>query len=250
MLKYLIVCPLVFIAGYIDAIAGGGGLVSLPAYFLTGLPAVSCIGTNKLSSSMGTTLATIKYGKKGYIPFLYAAFAIPCAFAGSYIGANIALVLDENIIRMIMLVLLPAIGIYVFRKKDFSPKGEEKSKRVTILLSMLISFVVGIYDGLYGPGTGTFLLLLFTGLAHMQLEKANGLTKSINLTTNLAALVVYIMSGNVDFVLGLAAGAFNIAGNYLGAKRFEKGGSRAVKPVIIVVLSVFFVKTVYELFIK
>ena len=112
---------------------------------------------------------------------------------------------------------------------------------------MLAAFTIGIYDGLYGPGTGTFLILLLTGLAYMQLEKANGLTKTINLTTNTAALTVYLLSGNVQIVLGLVAGIFNIAGNYLGAKRFEMGGSKIVKPVVILVLTVFFVKTVYEL---
>ncbi len=247
MEKFLIVCPLVFIAGYIDAIAGGGGLVSLPAYFLTGLPAVNCIATNKLSSSMGTTLTTIKYGRKGYIPYKYAAFAVPCAFLGSSIGANVALHLNENVIRIMMVILLPLIGIYVFRKKDFTPSGVVRGERTTILLAIFAAFIIGIYDGLYGPGTGTFLILLLTGLACMQLEKANGLTKTINLTTNIAALTVYLISGNVQIVLGLVAGVFNIAGNYLGAKRFEKGGSRIVKPVVILVLSVFFVKTIYEL---
>ena len=118
---------------------------------------------------------------------------------------------------------------------------------VTQVALGFIAFVIGIYDGFYGPGTGTFLLLLLTGVAHMGLKEANGITKAINLTTNLTALAVYLMNGKVIFLLGLTAGLFSIAGNYLGAKCFDKGGAKFVKPLMLVVLVIFFVKTLSEI---
>jgi len=247
LFNYLLICPLVFIAGYVDAIAGGGGLISLPAYMMTGLPVHNCIATNKMSSSMGTSVACWKYAKSGFIPWKSALFCIPCAFLGSYAGANIALHISDGPFRVIMLIVLPLTGAYILNKKDLKPNGEEYSAGITIAISMLSSFLIGIYDGFYGPGTGTFLLLILTGLARLPVFKANGLTKIINLSTNISALAVFLLNAQVLFPLGVIAGAFNIAGNYLGARHFEKSGSKAVKPVIITVLVIFFIKVLSEL---
>jgi len=247
MYNYLIVCPLVFIAGFIDAIAGGGGLISLPAYLITGMPVTVCLGTNKMSSAMGTTISTVKYARKGFVPWRIALFCIPCAFAGSGIGSNIALRIDDNIFKIIMLFILPLTGIYVLTKKELTPSGDELPYVKSVFVSMLVAFVVGIYDGFYGPGTGTFLILLLTALSRLSLSKANGLTKTINLSTNIAALTVFIINGQVMFPLGIIAGLCNVAGNYLGAGRFEKGGIRWTRPLMIVVLSVFFIKVLMEI---
>ena len=247
MLKYLIICPLVFIAGFIDAVAGGGGLVSLPAYMISGIPVHNCIATNKMSSFMGTTVATAKYAKSGFVPWKLGILCIPCAFLGSATGANIALMVSDGIFKIIMLVVLPVTGAYVLLKKDLVSDKPEFSFKVMAFMSMIIAFVIGIYDGFYGPGTGTFLILLLTGLARMQLDKANGLTKIINWSTNISALVVFLLNAQVLLPLGLIAGCFNIAGNYLGAKNFEKGGSKIVKPIMITVLVIFFIKIIYEM---
>ncbi len=247
LFNYLLICPLVFIAGYVDAIAGGGGLISLPAYMMTGLPVHNCIATNKMSSSMGTSVACWKYAKSGFIPWKSALFCIPCAFLGSSTGANIALHISDGPFRVIMLIVLPLTGAYILNKKDLKPSGKEYSSGITIAISMLSSFLIGIYDGFYGPGTGTFLLLILTGLARLPVFKANGLTKIINLSTNVSALAVFLLNAQVLFPLGVIAGAFNIAGNYLGARHFEKSGSKAVKPVIITVLVIFFIKVLSEL---
>ncbi len=246
MIKYLIVCPLVFIAGFIDAIAGGGGLISLPAYLMTGMPVTNCLGTNKMTSSMGTTISTIKYAKSGFIPWRIALFCIPCAFAGSGLGSNIALRINDDVFKIIMLVILPLTGIYVLTKKEFTPAGGELPLVKTVIVAMLVAFIIGIYDGFYGPGTGTFLILLLTGLARLPLSKANGLTKTINLSTNIAALTVFLINGQVVFPLGIIAGLCNVAGNYLGATKFEKGGTKWTKPVMIVVLSIFLIKVLLE----
>lgn len=250
MIKYLIVCPLVFIAGYIDAIAGGGGLVSLPSYILTGLPVTNCLATNKMSSCMGTTIATIKYAKSGFIKWRLAVFCVPCAFIGSSLGANMALLIDNELFKKIMLVILPLTALYVMTRKEYTSAEKQYSQVVTTIVSMVIALAIGVYDGFYGPGTGTFLILLLTGVANMKLFEANGLTKAVNFSTNVAALVVYLINGQVIIPLGIVAGLFNIAGNYLGASRFEKGGSRLVRPVMCLVIVIFFIKILLEILSK
>ncbi len=247
ILTYVIVCLMVGIAGFVDSIAGGGGLITLPVYMMTGLPVHNCLATNKMSSSMGTCIATAKYASKGFVPWKIAPFCIPCAFAGSAIGANIALVISDGPFKILMLIILPLTGLYVLFKKDLSPAGEELDFKITLFLSMLIAFLIGIYDGFYGPGTGTFLILLLTGIAKMKLERANGLTKVINLSTNIAALTVFLINGQVILPLGIAAGCCNIIGNYIGAARFEKGGSKIARPIILLVLAIFMIKVVSEL---
>ncbi len=243
----LVVCALVFLAGYVDAIAGGGGLISLPAYMIAGLPTHAAIATNKLSSAMGTTLTTWHFARKGYIQWKLAAGCIVAAMVGSAAGSNVVLITSDFVLRVLLLVLLPLTAVYVLKSKSFGKHDKEPlSPAKTLTLCMVIALVVGFYDGFYGPGTGTFLLLLLTGVAHLTLKKAAGITKAINLTTNISALVVFLMHGQVLLVLGLVAGVFNIAGNYLGSRSFSKNGGAVARPIIIVVLAVFFVKVVWE----
>ena len=246
-LPFLIVCPLVFLAGLVDAMVGGGGLISLPAYLIAGLPVHFAIGTNKLSSGMGTTLATIRFARSGYINWKLGAFCAVCALVGSTAGAKLALLIADGVFKIIMLVILPLTGLYILRGRaldtDRPPYGPGK----TTAIAMATALVIGLYDGFYGPGTGTFLILLLTGLAHLELHAANGIAKVINLTTNLSALVVFLWNGKVLLPLGLAAGCFSLLGNYLGTRFFDKSGAKAVKPLMILVLVIFFVKILSEL---
>lgn len=246
---FLIVCPLVFLAGFVDAVAGGGGLISLPAYLISGLPVHNAIGTNKLSSFMGTSLATYGYARKGYIPWKLSSVCVVIALIGSTLGANLALLIDDSIFKLIMLIILPLTGVYVMRSKSLQgdAAATSASQKRMVLVSLGAALVIGIYDGFYGPGTGTFLLLILTGLGHMSLQKANGISKAINLATNAAALVVYLQNGKVLFSLGLAAGAFSLVGSWLGVRFFEKGGSKSVKLIIPIVLVLFFIKILSEM---
>ncbi len=249
LLHFLIVCPLVGIAGFVDSIAGGGGLISLPAYLISGLPVHTCIATNKLSSSMGTTVATAKYALSGYIDWHLGVFCAAASLAGASLGANIALLISESQFRILMLIILPLTALYVLRKKDlFSDENrKELSFWRSVVLSSVIAFALGLYDGFYGPGTGTFLILLLTRFAHMELHRANGITKVINLSSNIASLFVYLINGQVLMLLGLCAGLFSILGNYLGSRCFTQKGAAIARPIILLVLCVFFVRTVLEM---
>lgn len=246
MIIYLIVCPLVFLAGFVDAIGGGGGLISLPAYILSGLPVHTAIATNKMSSSMGTTIATWQFWKNGYIKFPISLYCIIMALIGAPIGANLTLLINDEFLEKAMLVLLPIIAFYVLKTKNFNNEFEDLKSKKTIIISALSGFFIGIYDGIYGPGTGTFLILMLTGLAKMNLENAAGTTKAINLTSNYASLIVFLMNGKVNLILGFVAGIFSILGNFIGAKYFKNKGNKAVKPAIFLVLGIFFVKVLLE----
>lgn len=249
-MPYLIVCPLVFLAGFIDAIAGGGGLISLPAYMLAGLPPHIAIGTNKLSSAVGTTVATAQYISKGFMVWRLAVPAIVFSLIGANIGSNLTLLVPENMFLIIMLIALPVIAIYVFTHKSLSnPFEPEITTRVWVVV-LASAFFIGMYDGFYGPGTGTFLMLLLTGAAHLTTRQAAGITKAINLSSNVMSLTVFLINGTVLLPLGLTAALFSIAGNYLGARSFIKKGDAIARPAIITVISIFIIKVIYEYFAK
>lgn len=246
MLKYLIVCPLVFLAGFVDSIAGGGGLISLPAYMIAGLPAHTAIATNKLSSTLGTVASTGRFLKNGYIPVKLSLCAAVMALIGSAVGANISMLLPEQVLQGMLLVVLPIVAFYVLKNKSMG----ENEKTGTLpfpkmlMVAMGAALVIGVYDGIYGPGTGTFLLLILTGLGRMDLRSAAGATKVINLSSNVAALITFVAHGQVYWPLGLAAAAFCICGHYLGAGLVSRDGKKIVRPVVLTVLVILFLKII------
>ncbi len=247
IITFLIVCPLTFLGGFVDAVAGGGGLISLPAYMIAGLPVHNAIATNKLSSGMGTTIATYRLARLGYIPWRKAALCIVMAIIGSSTGAKLALMVDAELFKKLMLVIIPATAIYVMRNKNMDEPKEPLGDRQTVIRASLVALLIGVYDGFYGPGTGTFLILLLSGFAHISLKESNGIAKSINLTTNLSSLAVYLMNGKVIILLGLAGGLFGIAGNYIGVTFFKNKGAKAVRPLMILVLIIFFIRILTEI---
>jgi len=247
-IHYLIVCPLVGLAGFVDAVGGGGGLVSLPAYLIAGLPTHFAIATNKISSAMGTSLATYRYAKKGFMGLKRSVFGAVFALAGAATGAKLALMVDDSIFRIIMLVIIPLTAVYVLRTKTLDVQREPLSPAGTYIAIAATAFFVGIYDGFYGPGTGTFMILLLTAVAHIDLREANGLSKVFNLTTNLSSLAVYLINGKALIALGLAAGCCNLIGSYIGTEMFTSKGTKIVKPIMITVLTIFFIKTLIEVF--
>lgn len=244
---FLIVCPLIFISCFVDAVAGGGGLISLPAYLIAGLPAHQAIATNKMSASMGASMATFKFARLGHIPWKVAVPALPFALGGSMLGSRIALLISDHVFKIIMLFILPFIAFYVMRKDSLVKERTPLSLRREQLVAIVAAFFIGMYDGFYGPGTGVFLILILTGVGHMSLKDANGASKLINFITNIAALAVYLINGVVVLPLGITAGLFGFAGGYLGAKMFDARGAKLARPIILTVLVIFFVKIILEL---
>ena len=241
---FLIVCPLLFLAGLVDAIGGGGGLISLPAYLLSGVPLHNAIATNKLSSACGTTLATVRFIRQGLVNWRLALPTIAFAVLGSSLGAHLSMATGEGIMEKILFVVLPVVAFLVLNPRIFhdNREAEIRLNRRTLLTAILSSFAVGIYDGFYGPGTGTFLIIAFTVFARLNIRTANAQAKVINLTTNITSLTIFILNGQVVFLLGLAAAVCNMAGNYVGAGLAMTRGSRITRPVILLVLVLLLLK--------
>lgn len=249
MLEYLVVCPLVFLGGFVDAVAGGGGLISLPAYMIVGLNPIDAIGTNKFSASCGTFVAMMRYSRCGFIHWREIIPAIVTALIGSWFGARLALLVENDMFKIIMLVILPLTAVFVLNKRTLSKYRCPYHSRKTTTIIAILALMMGVYDGFYGPGTGTFLMLMLVGIAHVRLEEAVGATKVVNLSTNLASLSVYLVHGKVLFPLALVAAVFGVAGNYIGARYFTRKGAGFVKPIIVTVLAIFFIKLCWELFV-
>lgn len=247
----LIVCPLVFFASFVDAIAGGGGLISLPAYMLSGMPAHLAIGSNKMSAAIGTLVSTIRFMKSGSFHLRIALQTAVASIFGSVLGANIALYLSDYYLRLAMLILLPGVAIFVlFNQQQINDESriDQYSTAKMFILSVLVGVAIGCYDGFFGPGTGTFLIIAFTAVLGFDLKTACGNTKIVNLTTNIAALVVFIQAGQVYYQVALPAAAFSIMGNWLGSGLAIKKGSKFIKPVMVVVLCILLCKLVWDFF--
>ncbi|MEE1087116.1 MAG: sulfite exporter TauE/SafE family protein [Schaedlerella sp.] len=246
IIPFLIVCPLTFLAGLVDSIAGGGGLISLPAFLFAGLPMHSAIATNKLASTIGTTVSTARYCKNGYYDRKLALPGIICALTGSVIGAKLVLLVDDKYLRWMMMIILPIVAITVFIDKNHEEKEPTISFRKRAAIVAAVGLLIGMYDGFYGPGTGTFLLLALTKIAQMDIRTASGNVKLINLSSNVAALFTFLFSGYVNLALGLAGAVFCLAGHYMGSGLVMKNGSKIVKPIILVVLALLFIKIILE----
>lgn len=241
---FLIVCPLLFLAGFVDSIGGGGGLISVPAFLMAGLPPHAAIATNKLSAFGGLFLSTARFVKNKCVSFKLAIPSVIAAIAGSAIGAHLSLLIDEKMMSYILLIILPLSAALVMNKKLFHDNGRDIAVLdcKTYVTATVAAFFIGGYDGFYGPGTGTFLIIAFTAFAGLSLKSANGQAKVINLTTNITSLIVFLLNRQVLIPLGLAACLCNMLGGYIGAGLALQNGSRIVKPVILFVLLLLFLK--------
>ena len=246
---FLIVCPMVFLAGFVDAIGGGGGLISLPAYLFAGLPSHTAIACNKLSSTCGTAVATAGFIKNKLIDLKLAIPTAAAALLGAFMGARLSLLADEKILQMVLLPVLCCAAFFVLNRKIFDSADREEALwgKKTCMIATIGALIIGLYDGFYGPGTGTFLIIVLHVFARLSVSRANAQAKAINLTSNVTSLVVFIMNGQVIWTLGLCAALFNMAGNYLGARLSIRSGSKITRPIILIVLAILFVKIIFGL---
>ena len=241
---FAIVCPLLFLSGFVDSIGGGGALISLPAYMFARLPIHMAVATNKLSAACGTSVATYRFARSGLINLKISIPAVLCAIIGSSIGANLSLHIEERILRGLLFVVLPISAFFVLNRNLFHDERQESTQftRKSYLTSAISALIIGIYDGMYGPGTGTFLIIAFTVFAKMSLASSNAQSKVINLTTNITSLTIFLINRQVLIPLGLAAAVCNMAGNYIGSGLALQNGVKIVRPIILTVLVLLFIK--------
>ena len=249
----LIICPLVFAAGFVDAIAGGGGLISLPAYLFAGVPSHMAIGTNKLAMSIGTATASANYIKAKKVDFSIAIWSVIGALMGAAMGSRIALLISDKALTMMMLGALPVVAIFILTRKELRSdeiEPKEMGRTRFVITCLAIGLFIGMYDGMIGPGTGTFMILAFTSLLGLDLVTSSGCAKLSNLASNVASLLVFAVSGQINFSLGIPAAICTTAGAFIGSKLAIKGGSKYIRIIIFLVLAMLFVKFGYELFAK
>ncbi len=238
-----------FLAGFVDSVVGGGGLIQLPALliFLPQYPVATVFGTNKLVSICGTGIAALQYAHRIPIPWKPVLITAGTAFCFSFLGARVVSNLDTGFIRPLVVVLLIGIALYIFIKKDYGSLQEttyipDRPK----WWSVLIGIALGFYDGFFGPGMGTFLIFAFILLLGFSFLMASASAKVVNFSTNLAAILFFVSSGNILFQIAIPMAFFNVMGAILGSRLALLRGNRFVRIMFLIVATGFILKLVWD----
>lgn len=232
------------LAGFVDAIAGGGGMITVPALLSAGLPPVAALGTNKMQSIVGTGMAVLTYWRRGFVDLPRLIPAIALTFAGSLLGALTVSKLDTSLLTIAVPVALIAIALYFL----FAPKLSDADSAARLSFGPFVpvlGFVVGFYDGIFGPGTGSFFTVGFVLLFGLGLTRATGSTKALNFISNLAALVVFIPQGAVVWPVAIVMALGQVVGAYIGARTGIRYGARVIRPLVVVVSIALAIKLLF-----
>ena len=222
------------LAGFVDAIAGGGGMIALPALLSAGLPPVAALATNKLQGSIGTAMAALTFWRRGFVSLRALLPAALLTFAGSLSGALVVRQLDVSVLDVAVPVALIGIALYFL----FAPNLSDVDRTARLPFARfvpLLGFAIGFYDGIFGPGTGSFFTIGFVMLFGLGMTRASGNTKVLNLVSNLAALAIFIPAGDVVWPVAIAMAAGQIAGGYIGARTGIRFGAKVIRPLVVVV---------------
>ncbi|HVS26909.1 MAG TPA: TSUP family transporter [Burkholderiales bacterium] len=246
-------CAAALVAGLLDAVVGGGGLVQIPALFsaMPNAAPAAVFGTNKLSSIFGTGSAALRYSHTVHIRWNAVLPAAITAFIFSYLGALTVSLIPADLMRVLVVPLLIVVAVYTFFKKDMgsahAPLHEGAREK---FLAIALGAGIGFYDGFFGPGTGSFLVFLFVRFFGFDFLRASAAAKVVNVATNFAALLYFIPSGNLIWQLGLLMAAFNMAGSLLGTRLAIRHGSGFVRQIFLLVVSALILKFGYDTFLN
>lgn len=246
---WAVICPLVFLGAVMDAVAGGGGLLSLPAYLLAGLDPHMAIGTNKLGNLPGMATSAIRFLRRGNVHLPSAVWCALGSLVGAWLGSQLNMRLPSDLLYYLMLILVPILAVFLIKKRDFGMEDHsgELSPRRLNAISLVSSLVIGVYDGFFGPGAGTFLILANTGLCRFGLLTASGNMKVASVASCGAAMVSYAVAGHVMWLVALPAALCSIAGAYVGAGLALKNGAKLIRPMFVVVLALLLIRLIYDL---
>ncbi len=237
-----------FIAAFIDSCVGGGGLISLPALLGIGIPMHLALGTNKLAGTISAATSSATFISMGKFDKKMMLFLFPASFIGAFIGAKTVLYIPEGILKTIVIVMVALIFIYTLLNKKFGHEAKFKGfTRFTLGWGIPITFLIGFYDGFFGPGTGSFFVFLMVILFGYDFVIAAGNGRILNLASNIAALLVFVLGGKVIFLTGLTMGIAMLFGATLGARMAVKTGVRYVRPLFLIVSVTLMGKMIYEL---
>jgi len=242
------VLPVVFLAGLVDSISGGGGLLSLPAYWVAGLPPHYALGNNKFSSMFGTLFSTGRYFRHGLIDTRIAVLTAAFALVGSALGTRAVLWLNPYFLNWVLIAVIPVITVFTLLNRKLGKQNNAHLLPLAPRISIAVAtgLVVGFWDGFFGPGTGVFLILIYTALMHYDYVTANANTKVVNLASNVAALAVFLLNGRVYLPLAVPAMVAGVAGNMVGSHLVLRRGARVIRPLFLGVLVLLFLKIVWD----
>ncbi len=248
-LKSLLCCLAFFFAGIIDSVCGGGGLITVPTMLAVGIPVHYITGTNQCSAWVGTGVAAYDYVKSGNIHLRSALITLPFSMLGSFLGAKLNLMIPEQYLKMFMIISIPIISIFLFSNKKLGDvdRVEEKSALSVAVWSAALGFILGGYQGFYGPGGGLFYMLAYAACLKLSLVRATGNTRFVVAIASITSVLTYALSGMVIWNLALAATAFNIVGSHLGAMIAIKNGSRVIRPMMFCVIVLLFAKLISDM---
>lgn len=248
---FIFVCIMVGLGGFVDASAGGGGLITLPAYAVTGLPMHTIYAANKFSAACGTTVSAGMFLKKGALDWQVALTAAATSFIGSFFASQLVMLLSDTLLKTMVLVMIPLAAVVIFtqRKGAEEDKSKETPVKKRLIIAAGIGLLIGCYDGLIGPGTGTFAIIAFTAVLKYDLRNASGNAKILNLASNYASLVTYISAGAVPFVLAIPCGICNICGALVGSHFALSKGAKFIRPMMLVVMVLLLTKMATDLII-
>jgi uncharacterized membrane protein YfcA len=243
------VYPLLFLAGFaggfIDAVAGGGGLITVPALLATGMPPQVVLGTNKLQSSFGTSMAVWRYARAGLMQTPGLRLAVLLAFVASMGGAYAVSVLSKDLLKQLIPWLLAAVAVYTALNRKFGIQAGER-KMSPLPFAILFGVALGFYDGFFGPGTGSFWTLGVVALLGLDLKGATGYTKAANLASNLGSLCIFLANGSVHFAAAGAMIGGQLAGARLGSGMVIRKGAGFIRPVFLTVVFAMTVKLLWD----
>ncbi|WP_172122538.1 MULTISPECIES: TSUP family transporter [unclassified Devosia] len=222
------------LAGFVDAIAGGGGMISLPALLSAGVPPVAALATNKLQGVVGTSLAALTYWRRGFVTLRKLVPALFTTYAGSLVGALVVKQIDVTLLDVAVPVALIGVALYFLFAPNLSDLDRAPRLRFELFVP-LMGFVLGFYDGVFGPGTGSFFTIGFVMLFGLGITRAAGNTKILNLTSNLSALIIFIIAGDVVWPAAIAMSVGQVVGGYAGARIGIRFGAKIIRPLVVVV---------------
>jgi uncharacterized membrane protein YfcA len=250
-LKMLFLCVAGFVAAFVDSIAGGGGLISLPAFLLAGVSPQLSLGTNKLAASMASCTSSIKYARSGKVNYKLIKYTAPFTLVGAVLGVNAAVRINEDFLYTMVLILVLVVGVYTLFSKTVGLEDNFKGlNKRNVTIGIALAFGLGFYDGFFGPGTGSFLIFGLISIFGFDFIMAGGNARVLNFVSNITSLITFAIFGKIDYLIGLPVGAFMILGAYMGTKLAINKGSKLIKPIFVTMSLAVAVKMLYQLLVK
>jgi uncharacterized protein len=240
-----------FLAGFVDAVVGGGGLIQLPALLVLfpHLAIATLFGTNKVASIAGTSAAALQYARQIVIPWQSVLPGAIAAGICSFLGARTVQFLQPSLLRPLVLVLLTGVGLYTYVQKDFGAAQQPKiAQQYQAIATTIAGGAIGFYDGFFGPGTGSFLIFAFIGISGFDFLTASASAKVLNWATNFAALVAFVSAHQVLYFLAIPMAICNVAGSLLGSRLAILKGNGFIRGLFLSIVSVLIVKLAYDTF--